>query len=149
MQHHAVNADDAGRPSAPGLLRTAARVIAASAGARLVLALPGCCAAWSYPELFLAIMGAMLWGAVVLRVTAVFLAAAVDGTRPRVSRSAVALLGLVAAAIGAEAFWALAAAAPDALAGIALEVIAGAWIACCAVLVGHRWRQPAAPDPDA
>lgn len=136
-------------PSKGGLPRTVARVIAAGAGARLVLALPGCCSAWSYTELSLAIVGALVWGAVVFRVTAVFLAAAVDGTRPRVSRAAVAVLGTLVAAIGAEAFLAIAALAPEPLVGTALAVTAVAWIACCVALVVHRWRRPATADRDA
>ncbi len=144
-----MSGDAPARPSASGLPRAVARVIAAGAGARLVLALPGCCPDWSYPALALAMMGAMVWSAVVFRVTAVFLASAMDGTRPRVSRAAVAVLGVLVAAIGAEAFLTLAAVAPEPLVGPALEVSAAAWIACCGVLVVHRWRQPATVDRDA
>lgn len=123
-------------------------MIAAGAGARFVLMLPGCCAAWSYPTLVVALLGALAWGAVVFRVTLVFLAAAVDGTRPRLSRAGVAVLGVVSAAIGAEAFWAMAAVAPEPLIGSALQVIAVAWVACCALLIRHRWRQPGTIDRD-
>ncbi|ANH69963.1 hypothetical protein [Mitsuaria sp. 7] len=146
MQHHAVNPDASAQPPQGGLPRTVARVVAAGAGARLVLALPGCCAAWSYPQLFLAMLGALVWGAVVFRVTAVFLAAAVDATRPRVSRATVAVLGLVVAAIGAEAFRALADVTSESVMAAALEVLAVSWIAGCVILVGRRWRQ--SPNAD-
>jgi hypothetical protein len=149
MQHHAVNPDTSAQPPQGGLPRTVARVVAAGAGARLVLALPGCCVAWSYPQLSLAIVGACLWGAVVFRVTLVFLAAAVDGTQPRVSRGGVAALGLVAAAIGAEAFLAIAEVASDPLVVTVLQVVAVSWTLGCAVLVGRRWRQSSTADRDA
>ena len=143
-----MSGDAHARPAAGGQPQTVARVIAAGAGARRVRALPGCCPDWPYPALAIAIMGALVWGAVVFRVTAAFLAAAMDGSRPRVSRAAVAVLGVLVAAIGAEAFLTLATAAPEPLVGPALEVSAAAWIACCGVLVVHRWRQPATADRD-
>ncbi|WP_431260215.1 hypothetical protein ACQ86G_08705 [Roseateles chitinivorans] len=56
------------------------------------------------------------------------------------------MLGFLSAAIGAEAFWAMAAVAPEPLIGSALQVIAVAWTACCALLIRHRWRQPGTVD---
>ncbi|WP_431260214.1 hypothetical protein ACQ86G_08700 [Roseateles chitinivorans] len=77
-----MSADAPAHPCRGRPFRTVARMIAAGAGARFVLMLPGCCAAWSYPTLVVALLGALAWGAVVFRVTLVFLAASVDGTRP-------------------------------------------------------------------
>ncbi|WP_431100588.1 hypothetical protein [Roseateles noduli] len=149
MQHHAVNTDVPARPRPGCLPRAVARVIAAGAGARLVLALPGCCAAWSYAGIFLAILAAFLWGVVVFRVTLVFLAAAAGGTRPRRSRAGVAALGVLVAAIGAEAFLAMAGVATEPVVAVVLEVIAASWVIGCVVLVGRRWRQPPMVDRDA
>jgi hypothetical protein len=149
MQHHAVNPDGPARPRQGCLPRAVARVIAAGAGARLVLALPGCCAAWSYAGLLLAIMVAFLWGVVVFRVTLVFLAAALGGTRPRISRGGVAGLGIVVAAIGAEAFLAMAGVATESVVATVLEVIAASWVVGCLVLVGRRWRQLPPADREA
>jgi HEAT repeat protein len=119
----------------------AARAIAAAAAGRLLLTLPDCCAVWSYPALFPAIVGALLWGMVVFRLTASFLTPPQALSRRPTSRVAAAALGVLVATIGAEALWRIAAALSEPVLGCALEVLAMSWAACCMVLVLRRWRQ--------
>lgn len=119
----------------------AAHAIAAAAAGRLLLELPRCCADGPYAWIFLAILGSLAWGAVVLWATSVFLAPPAGLARRATSRVGLALLGIVVAAIGAEAVWTLAAAVTQPLVGEALELVAVTWAAACAVLVRRRWRQ--------
>jgi len=136
-----VNADATERPSMPVPARMSAHAIAAAAAGRLLLELPRCCADGPYAWLFLAILGSLAWGAVVLWATAAFLAPPVGPGRRATSRVGLALLGVVVAAIGAEAFWTLAAAVAQPLVGEVIELVAVSWTAACAVLIRRRWRQ--------
>ena len=120
--------------------RLAANVLAATLFARLVIILPGCCAAWSYGAIAVAIAAALVAAVCMFWATAIFLATPRDARHRSGARWLTGGLGAVVGAIGTEALWTVATYAPDPLLTRGLQAGAIVWAVCGAALIWRRAR---------
>jgi len=119
--------------------RLTARSISAVVFVRLLLPLPACCSAWSYPLLTLAVAGALLATAAMHVVTTPLVAGLIGKLqRPVRSREAV-MLGLLTGSAGAESLWAISAYATG-LARV-FQTMAVGWALYAAVRVWQLLRR--------